>query len=490
MTSRLPVAPPAHDHPLPLGTAVTLDPSSEFVGDQIVTGGHPWRVLRLNPAAMSHVRHWEKDGTITAGTGALARTLTNAGFLTPSYSSSRELHDVTIVIPHFGDVGPLRSLIEELGDFAVIVVDDGSPNTQELGEICNEVGVRLIHHEHNRGPAAARNTGLQACTTPFVWFIDSDVTVGGPRAVWQRLSTHFSDPLVAAVAPRVVGHVGASLKERFEERWSPLDLGPRSALATPRGRVSYVPSASLIVRRSAIGDGFDEELRTGEDVDLIWRLAIAGWLTRYDAQVLNRHRSRSTTTSWFAQRVHYGDSASALAQRHPGNLAPIRADAWTLLAWCFAIFRRPGLSMTVMDAAQRGLAEQLPADLPDADDVARHIAGLGIVRAGGPLARALLRSYAPLVLLGLFHRRTRTLSLVVVLGGVVHRLRGAAPHVTDIPLALADDTAYSLGLWRGAWQRREWSVVLPQITWRTRLGRAVRRPRHNEPTLAADRGLD
>ena len=50
-------------------------------------------------------------------------------------------------------------------------------------------------------------------------------------------------------------------------------------------RVAYVPTAALLVRRAALGDGFDESLRNGEDVDLVWRLIEAGWRVRYEPAV-------------------------------------------------------------------------------------------------------------------------------------------------------------------------------------------------------------
>ena len=68
-------------------------------------------------------------------------------------------------------------------------------------------------------------------------------------------------------------------------------LPPRPGPARRRscaraGRVAYVPAACLVVRRAALGEGFDESLRVGEDVDLVWRLDAAGWLVRYDAGVV------------------------------------------------------------------------------------------------------------------------------------------------------------------------------------------------------------
>ena len=84
------------------------------------------------------------------------------------------------------------------------MVDDGSsvPVTPDDfdGARCD---VEVIRHARSKGPAAARNTGLAACSTDFVAFLDSDVV---PRRGWlEALLGHFCDPAVALAAPRIVG---------------------------------------------------------------------------------------------------------------------------------------------------------------------------------------------------------------------------------------------------------------------------------------------
>ena len=61
-------------------------------------------------------------------------------------------------------------------------------------------------------------------------------------------------------------------------RGSPLDLGPHASLVGPGRRVAYLPAAALLARRDALLElgGFDESMRFGEDVDLVWRLLARG----------------------------------------------------------------------------------------------------------------------------------------------------------------------------------------------------------------------
>ena len=125
-------------------------------------------------------------------------------------------------------------------------------------------------------------------------------------------SAHFADAEVVAVAPRVRSQAGdGSVLERYERGRSPLDLGAAEARVAPATRVAYVPSALLVVRRSALEQvgGFDPALRTGEDVDLVWRLVEAGGVVRYEPAVLAWHPPRPGWRAWVGQRVGYGRSA-------------------------------------------------------------------------------------------------------------------------------------------------------------------------------------
>ena len=163
-----------------------------------------------------------------------------------------------------------------------------------------------------------------------VWFLDVDVHMDGPLDVLGRLQPQFDDPLVGAVAPRVRGGDGATVRDRFEQRFSPLDMGVRSALVVPGGAVPYVPSACLLVRRDCFGAGFDDALRVGEDVDLVWRLHDRGWLVRYVADAVVTHRARASWRRWWSQRVDYGASIGRTrpTPRHPdGSLPRGRVDA-------------------------------------------------------------------------------------------------------------------------------------------------------------------
>jgi glycosyltransferase involved in cell wall biosynthesis len=70
----------------------------------------------------------------------------------------------------------IRSVLaQKYLSFELIVVDDGSTdNTKELVGKFDDLRIRYMVHERNKGLSAARNTGLYQATGKYIAFIDSD----------------------------------------------------------------------------------------------------------------------------------------------------------------------------------------------------------------------------------------------------------------------------------------------------------------------------
>jgi len=249
------------------------------------------RIIRLAEGGPAALRALLAD-TATPAQRRLGERLLDAGFAHPRPAPKRV--DSTIVIPVKDDAPGLARCVAALAPApSVIVVDDGSRDAAAI--VAAAGSATVVRRERCGGPAAARNTGLEHATTELVAFLDADTL---PPADWiERLAGHFDDPRVKAVAPRIRAE---------NRRRSPLDMGPRRS-------VPYVPSAALIVRTPV---HFDEQLRYGEDVDLIWRLQDDGHRVVYDPSVVVLHRERRT----LARTFRYGTSAAPLAARHPTRL--------------------------------------------------------------------------------------------------------------------------------------------------------------------------
>ena len=463
---------------LPDGFAVQVDRRVRVLGEgSALLGGSPTRLLRLAPAAQTMLSSGRLE-VHDAQSAQLARTLLDATVAHPRPASGPSHRDVTVVIPVRDNAFGLGRLVRSLRGMKVVVVDDGSAVPIQGGDFAGMFcDLRVLSHPRSKGPAAARNTGLAACETDFVAFLDSDVV---PRRGWlEALLGHFCDPAVALVAPRIVGlREPQNLVSRYEAVRSSLDLGQREAPVVPYGNVSYVPSAAIICRRAALLQvgGFDETLTSGEDVDLCWRFIEAEARLRYEPIALVGHDHRTQLRDWFGRKAFYGSSAAPLAIRHPGKTAPLVLSGWTLLVWMLlAMGSGFGYLGSTLVAAFTGrkIAKTLSAVDTEPKDVAA-LAAQGLWSAALQLASAICRHYWPIALVAaVFFRRCRHVVLVAaVVDGVVDWATRHDNADEDgkriglfayLLLKRLDDIAYGLGLWKGVIRERHLGALKPQI---------------------------
>jgi mycofactocin system glycosyltransferase len=408
-----------------------LDASVRRFGPTVV-GGSPLKLFRLTGRGAATVDA-VAAGLDVAGS-RLTEALLDAGAIhpCPEHPSVYGPDDVTVIVPSFGPPAHVPP--------DAVLVDDGSRPP---------ITGATIRLPRNRGPAAARNTGLARVTTPLVAFVDADVRV---RPGWlDGLLPHFTHPRVALVAPRVRSRPSAGLLGHWERRHSPLDLGPDPARVRAGSRVAYVPAAAVVCRTDALRGigGFDESLRYGEDVDLVWRLDGAGWRCRYEPAVEVEHEPRPDWRSWARQRIAYGASAAPLARRHRGALAPFRASGWSVAVWTLGAMGHPVLAGGVGAGTGVALARRL-RDLPFRDAFGLAVAGNG--RAGEQLATAIRRAWWPILALAAIRSRR------------ARRVLAAALLAAGHPLRVADDVAYSIGVWRGVVHERTVAPLRPDLT--------------------------
>jgi mycofactocin system glycosyltransferase len=470
-------APEAGSSPLPGSFGLTVDPATTaFDGGRVLMGGSPLRLLRLSQKAAAIVRRWEAGSAVgdRKNEQSLARRLVASGAFVPRPGAPMfGPDDVSVVIPVRDRPGQLQRLLHALKGLRCVVVDDGSTDVARTAEIARQAGADLVALERNGGPAAARNAGLARVDTPLVAFVDSDCL---PEAGWlEPLLGHFNDPIVAAVAPRIAPApvTPPSVLSRYEATRSSLDRGASAGVVRPMSRIPYVPSAALLVRRAVAGDVFfDPALRGGEDVDLVWRLADAGWDVRYEPRAVVHNDGPRGVGPWLRRRAFYGTTAGPLARRHPGSLSPLHTSAWTAGVWGLVAARKPLLASGVLVASVLVLARRLRGLVDRPARVATTIAGGGTARSALPALGGLTRAWAPIMALGLCWRRTRrsaALALLLPAVGDWATSHGDLDPVRYAALHVADDLAYGAGVWHSCLTERTLAPLLPRIAFKARV---------------------
>jgi GT2 family glycosyltransferase len=198
-----------------------------------------------------------------------------------------------------------------------VVVDDGSP----LPFPALPAGAELLRLGRNRGPAAARNAGLEralALGARAVLFTDVDCL---PDPGWAEALLAALDAGGRAAVGGVTRALGATLLDRYHDfagtlngRWN---LPGHETLL-------YATTCNMAVRATALdGVRFDERFPTaaGEDYDFCHRLKGAGPIGLAPAAVV-RHdfaygTSRRGLAAFRRQFRRYGEADPLLWELHP-----------------------------------------------------------------------------------------------------------------------------------------------------------------------------
>jgi cellulose synthase/poly-beta-1,6-N-acetylglucosamine synthase-like glycosyltransferase len=173
-----------------------------------------------------------------------------------------------------------------------VIVDDGSSDgSAEVAERFADVLVRL--EGRARGPALARNRGVEAARGGIVAFVDVDVIVH-PDALPRMLEVLESDPALAAVFGAYDETPEAS---GFFSQYR--NLLHRYVHLAGAGDADTFWAGCGAVRRAAFHEagGFDAAAFPRpqiEDIDLGYRLRDRGWRIRLQPEIQGTHLKRWT----------------------------------------------------------------------------------------------------------------------------------------------------------------------------------------------------
>jgi Glycosyl transferase family group 2 len=241
---------------------------------------------------------------------------------------------VDVVIPVAGDVAGVlaraRGLVLAADDTLTIVDNRGAgvadPDVLVAGAV--------------RSSYFARNEGARRGSAPWLLFLDADVHA--PPDLLDRLFAAEPGARTAVLAGAVVDEpagAGAPAAVRFAE----LKRSMSQEVTLGHGRWAFAQTANCAVRRTAFEavGGFRDDVRSGGDADLCWRLAAAGWELERRPGAAVVHRNRATVPALLGQRFRHGSGAGWLAREHPGAMP---ARRWPGLAWWSAKRTAAGLA--------------------------------------------------------------------------------------------------------------------------------------------------
>jgi len=219
--------------------------------------------------------------------------------------------DFSIVIPSYGKPESLAGLLESLASlsysrsrFEVIVVDDGSsiPVSQSVTAFWDRLTLRIFR-QRNRGPASARNHGVEMATGRYLAFTDDDCRVhpGWLQALAAALETAdrviCGGKTVNGLTGNIYSEASQLITDYLSTHYSPINnLG------------GFFPSNNLAVSRNEFlkTGGFDPSLRFGEDRDFCYRSAVLGFSFVHVPDALVFHCHHQDFGSFMDLHRNYG----------------------------------------------------------------------------------------------------------------------------------------------------------------------------------------
>ncbi|SMF26334.1 Glycosyltransferases, probably involved in cell wall biogenesis [Cellulosimicrobium cellulans J34] len=241
---------------------------------------------------------------------------------------------VSVVVPAFDAAATLGEQLEALAQqvgapaFEVLLCDNGSRDaTADVARGWRDKppttpawsALRLVDASARRGPSAARNVGAAEARGTYLAFCDAD-DVAAPDWVAATHAALLEHPMVA----------GPWDLTRLNTHYA--HVGDRT---DPTFRMAFwdeLPTAgagNLALRADVFAEvgGFDETLPVGEDIDLCWRVQLAGHALGESDAVMHV-RMRTDLRSVFRQAYTYGRADRQLAHKYAALAAsrPARAE--------------------------------------------------------------------------------------------------------------------------------------------------------------------
>lgn len=232
--------------------------------------------------------------------------------ITANYNGARYLADAVSAV-----------LAQTLGDLEMIIVDDRSTDDSLAVITAAAAGdprVRVIVQDVNGGPAVARNRALAEARGRWIAVFDSDDLMVPDRL--EKL-------VIAGEA------AGADIVADNLEIFQDGAVGPGTAFLSGREYAAsreitladYIASARMYSNRPGLGylkpmfraetfgqTRYREDLRIGEDYDLVLRLLAAGRTMRLEPEALYRYRKHGASISHAMKREHIVQMLAADAE--------------------------------------------------------------------------------------------------------------------------------------------------------------------------------
>lgn len=251
------------------------------------------------------------------------------------------MNEVSMVIAAYNAEKTLRATIESVINqkhppSEIVFVNDGSEDG--TGDVINgyaknsEIPFRLVSLKVNGGVSRARNIGVAHASCPYIAFCDSDDILEVEHLLLlNELRSICPDSVVWFGNERIVDEEGRVRLESIQLRRTfkllEIDKVANDSFGGVCNNISgrfissmvegsFIPVSGCMIRRSAFDEigGFNENLRSSEDLNLFLKLSLVGRFSFTTSFVSNKLEHSGNITAVTRQKIGFLSSESCIGK--------------------------------------------------------------------------------------------------------------------------------------------------------------------------------
>ena len=300
----------------------------------------------------------------------------NRGNVLSDLPELSEYPQVSILIPCYNEGDNVRETIEYLlhqqyPNYEIIAINDGSrDNTLEiLHELAAQhPKIRVVNLASNQGKAVGLRTAALMANSEILIGIDGDALLAPNATAW--IVRHFlEDPNVGAVTgnPRIRNR--STLLGKIQVGEFSAIVGMIKRAQRSYGHIFTISGVIAGFRKTALHDvGYWSPDMVTEDIDISWKLQLAGWTIRFEPNALCWVLMPETLNGLWKQRSRWAQGGVEVLLRYfkamwrwsAHGMWPLYLECCISLSWAFLV-----VAMLVAAPLQWLISEQPQEALED-----------------------------------------------------------------------------------------------------------------------------
>ncbi|MBX9702161.1 MAG: poly-beta-1,6 N-acetyl-D-glucosamine synthase [Acetobacteraceae bacterium] len=269
---------------------------------------------------------------------------------------------ISIIVPCYNEG---ETAAETLGaaaavdypEFEIIAVNDGSrDNTAEVLEaLARHIpNLRVIHMAANGGKATALNAGALLAKHELLVCIDGDALLDPHALRWIARNFRRADVGGITGNPRIRNR--SSILGRLQVGEFSAIVGLIKRAQATYGRLFTVSGVICAFRKRALAEaGWWSSRTITDDIDITWRVQLAGWRVTYEPNAVAWILMPETLRGLWKQRLRWAEGGCQMMidyfrpmlRRDAPSMIPVYLNFVVSVVWAYAMLLAIGLGLLV-----------------------------------------------------------------------------------------------------------------------------------------------